>query len=77
MKRIELAEYTIAGDEEAFLVKVYNGEQGDIVETIEARLIAFTNDSASLADNQASTLRTAAALLVELANQIHPASAGN
>ena len=75
MKRIELAKYTIAGDDEAFLVKIYNGEGVPVIETIEARLIAFTNDSASLAENQASTLRTAAALLVELANQIHPASA--
>lgn len=73
--RLELAEYTMAGDTEAFLAKIYNGEGLDIIETIEARLIAFTDDSRSIAENQAATLRHAAARLVELADQIHPASA--
>ena len=35
--RLELAEYTLAGDEEAFLAKIYSGEGLDVIETIEAR----------------------------------------
>lgn len=72
--RIELAEHGLLDDDtEFFLVKIYSGTNEDIVETIEARLISCADENCSTAENQADSLRHAAARLVELAGQLHPA----
>jgi len=75
MKRLELAKYTITGAEERLLVRIYTGEGEPVIETIKVRLIAFNDDSHSLAENQSAALRCVASLLSELANQIYPAHA--